>query len=295
MKILIVGLVDNPQLDRLKQEAKKKGHQLDGCYTSDLIIKTSNQEFTPFLKSKDITSYDLIYLWAISKRRWEWYTVARYLNQQHKIKIINQKIIDPSYLYYLSPASDYLKQFQNKLPFPKSALVFKPKSVDSIIKDFSFPLIVKNSAGRQGKGVFKVNSIPELKTAILQGSQQDTVPSFVIREFIPNDGDIRIFTIGYKAIGAMKRTPKSGDFRSNISQGGSGTNFDLSSHPQMQQLAEKISQLTKTEIAGVDIMINKKTNKPYILEINPGPQFTGFEKYTKINAAKKIIEYFETI
>ena len=295
MKILIVGLVNNPQLKRLQQEAKKKGHQLDGCYTSDLIITTSNQQFTPILKNKDISSYDLIYLWAIGKRRWEWYTVAQYLHQQNKTKIVNQKIIDPSYLYYLSPAIDYLKQFQNKLPFPKSTIVFKAKAVNSIIKDYSFPLIVKSSAGRQGKGVFKVNSITELKTAILQGSQQDTTPSFVIREFIPNDGDVRIFTVGYKAIGAMKRTPKSNDFRSNISQGGSGANFDLSSNPQIKQLAEKLSQLTQTEIAGVDIMINKETNKPYILEINPGPQFTGFEKYTKINAAQKIIEYFETL
>ncbi len=295
MKILIVGLVKNPQLKRLQQEAKKKGHQLDGCYTSDLTIKTSPQEFTPLLKDKDITSYDLIYLWAISKRRWEWYVTAQYLHQQNKTKIVNQKIIDPSYLYYLSPAIDYLKQFQNKLPFPKSTIVFKAKAVNSIIKDYSFPLIVKSSTGRQGKGVFKVNSITELKTVILQGSQQDTTPSFIIREFIPNDGDIRIFTVGYKAIGAMKRTPKSNDFRSNISQGGSGANFNLSSNPQIKQLAEKLSQLTQTEIAGVDIMIDKETNKPYILEINPGPQFTGFEKYTKINAAQKIIEYFETL
>ena len=295
MKILIVGLVKNPQLDRLKQEAEKKGHQLEGCYSSDLIIKSSPQEFTPFLKDKDITSYDLIYLWAISKRRWEWYTTAHYLHQKHNTKILNQKIIDPSYLYYLSPASDYLKQTQNKLPFPKSAIVFNAKSVDSIIKDFSFPLIVKDSIGRQGKGVFKVNSIIELKTAILQNSQQDNTSSFVIREFIPNDGDIRIFTVGYKTIGAMKRTPKPNDFRSNISQGGSGENFDLSSHPKIKQIAEKLSQLTKTEIAGVDIMIHKQTKQPYILEINPGPQFTGFEKYTKINAAEKIIEYFETL
>lgn len=295
MKILIVGLVNNPQLDRLKQEASKKGHQLDGCYSSDLTITTSPQQFTPLLKNKNLTSYDLIYLWAISKRRWEWYTTAHYLHQKHNTKIVNQKILDPSYLYYLSPASDYLKQFENQLPFPKSTIVFKAKSVDHIIKDYTFPLIVKNSNGRQGRGVFKVNSITELKTAILQGSQQNTSPSFIIREFIPNDGDIRVFTIGYQAIGAMKRTPKSDDFRSNISQGGSGASFNLSSHPQVKNIAEKLSRLTQTEIAGVDIMLHKKTNQPYILEINPGPQFTGFEKYTGTNAAQKIINYFESL
>lgn len=295
MKILIVGLVNNPQLDRLKQEAEKKGHQLDGCYSSDLTITTSPKRFAPSIKDKNILSYDLIYLWAISKRRWEWYTVAQYLHQKKGTKIVNQKILDPSYLYYLSPASDYLKQFQNQLPFPKSTIIFKAKAVNSIIENYSFPLIVKGSTGRQGKGVHKVNSITELKTAILQGSQQNPSSSFIIREFIPNNGDIRIFTIGYKAIGAMKRTPKSGDFRSNISQGGSGENFDLSKHPQVQQIAEKLSRLTQTEIAGVDVMLHQKTNQPYILEINPGPQFTGFEKYTQTNAAQKIIEYFESL
>jgi len=296
MNILIVGLVNNPQLKRLQQEGQKKGHQVDGCYTSDLIITTSPKEFTPLLKNnRDLTSYDLIYLWAIGKRRWEWYTAVQYLHQKHQTKIINQKILDPSYLYYLSPASDYLKQFEHQLPFPKSTIVFKAKSVDHIIKDYTFPLIVKNSNGRQGRGVFKVNSITELKTAILQGSQQNTSPSFVIREFIPNDGDIRVFTVGYQAIGAMKRTPKSGDFRSNISQGGSGSTFDLSSHPQVKTIAEKLSQLTQTEIAGVDIMLHQKTKEPYILEINPGPQFTGFEKYTGTNAAEKIIDYFESL
>jgi glutathione synthase/RimK-type ligase-like ATP-grasp enzyme len=29
------------------------------------------------------------------------------------------------------------------------------------------------------------------------------------------------------------------------------------------------------------------------LEINPSPQFEGFEKYTGVNVGEKIIEYFE--
>ena len=293
MKILIVGLVKNEQLKRLQEEGQKRGHLVEGCYTSELVIQASNQNFKPSLRGKSLTKYDLIYLWTVGKRRWEWYITANYLNQEHSTKIVNSKIIDPSYLYYLSPASEYLKQTENKIPYPQSAVIFDSQSVNSVISSFNFPLIIKTSTGRQGKGVFKVNSVSELEEIIKQN--QETSPSFIIREFIPNNGDIRIFTVGYQAIGAMKRTPKGDDFRSNISQGGAGTKFDLSKNPRVKEIAEKLSRLTKTEIAGVDIMLHQKTKKPYVLEINPGPQFTGFEKYTNGNAALAIIKYFEDL
>ena len=154
-------------------------------------------------------------------------------------------------------------------------------------------MIIKTAEGRQGKGVFKVDSKVELEKAVEELPQES--PAFVVREFIPNDGDIRIFTIGYKAIGAMKRTPREGDFRSNISQGGSGEPYELDKYPEIKELAEKVSKITKTEIAGVDIIIHKETGKPYILEVNPGPQFTGLEKYTGVNAAGEIIKYFEKL
>jgi len=293
MNILIVGVKNNPQLDRLVEEGEKRGHKVTGCLSSELTIIAQNDKFEATLREKPLTEYDLFYLWAYSKRRWEWLTALDYLKRKNKFVVVNQKVLDPSYLYLLSPAADYLKQYDDKLPFPKSAILSSPKSVSSVLSNFEFPLIVKRAAGRQGKGVFKVESKEGLIKSLEDLPQGN--PNFVIREFIPNDGDIRVFTVGYKAIGAMKRTPKEGDFRSNISQGGSGAKFDLESNPEVRKLAEHLSEVTRTEVAGVDIILHSKTKKPYILEINPGPQFTGFEEYTGGNAAGEIIKYFETL
>ncbi|MBI1863945.1 ATP-grasp domain-containing protein [Candidatus Woesebacteria bacterium] len=292
MKILIVGLTKGIQFERLSEEGKKRGHEVLGSLSSDLIIDTSTNEFKPILTGHDLSSYNLVYS-LTSKRRWEWYTAFLYLAEKYKTIIVNKKVIDPTYNYFLTPAIDYLRQTQNNFQYPRSFLFFSIKFLDNFSGEFKFPIIIKRSDGRKGKGVFKANDMNELKaraSEILKSSL-----SFVVREFIPNDGDIRVFCVGYRAVGAMKRTPKIGEFRSNISQGGMGSNFDLNSRADVRELAESVAAVVRTQIAGVDIMINKETDKPYILEVNPAPQFEGLEKYTSVNAALEIIKYFETL
>ena len=291
MKFLIVGLVKSPLLARLVVEGEKRGHSVDGCYVSELTVVASNTEFTPTLRGKSL-DYDLVALWSLGKRRWEWYVTAEFLNDTKDTVIVNSKVVDKSYNLYLSPLSSYLKQMNENIPFPKSAAIFSKLSIPSIIGSFAFPVIVKSSQGRQGRGVFKADDLRALNQNV--GELENAKEAIIVREFIPNDGDIRVFTVGYKAIGAMKRTPPAGDFRSNISVGGEGEYFDLDENPEIKNLAEKASKITKTEIAGVDIMIHKETGKPYILEVNPGPQFTGLEKYAGVNAAAEIVKYFES-
>lgn len=290
MKILIAGLVKNIQVKRIREEGLKRGHLVDGCYAEDLAIYADSQNFKPRLFGKDITNYDLIYL-LVSKRRWEWYTVVLYLRKKYNTIIVNKKNVEPTYPIFLTPASDYLRLCEKSLPFPKSAVIYSSKVFDLVESKFKYPLIIKPTSGRQGKDVYKVtdkNMLVKITNGILKKSI-----AVVVREFIPYDQDIRVFTVGYKAIGAMRRIPPKGDFRANISLGGVGENFDLSKSEGVRILAEKASRITKTEIAGVDIVLEKQTGKPYILEINPGPQFEGFEKYTNVNAAFEIIKYFE--
>ena len=293
MKVLIVGLVKNPQFLRIKEEGEKRGHQIEGCYVSELTVYSDSTTFTPTLRDKSFEGYDLLYFWALGKRRWEWYAASEFINKTYGVIIVNKVVIDPTENYSPTPLISFWKQYENKLPFPASVLLFSNKSVEGVIDKFKFPVIVKGSTTHKGKGVFLANTKAEIESIIKEN--KEISPSFIIREFIPNDGDIRVFTVGYRAIGAMKRIPPEGDFRSNISLGGRGENFDLSLRDDVRDLAEKVSEVTKTEIAGVDIILHKETNKPYILEVNPGPQFTGFEKYTGINAAGEIVKYFEEL
>lgn len=291
MKFLIVGLKENEQFLRVQEEAQKRGHVVDGCFTSELVIVAEKGGFSPTLRGNSLEDYDLIYLWTVGGRRWEWYTAALYLNQKLGTKIVNNKAIDPAYNYYLTPVIDFLKQTQSNINYPKTAVISHIKSLETVIGEFNFPCVVKLAGGSKGRGVQLATNEDELRSMVRESLEQSQAA--VIREFIPNDGDIRVFTVGYKTIGAMKRTPKQGEFRSNISIGGTGSEFDINKYPQVKELAEKMSKIMATEIAGVDIMLHKDTGVPYVLEINPGPQFTGLEKYTHTNAAEEIVKYFE--
>lgn len=297
MKFLIAGLSEKSKLyPRLKEEAEKQGHTTQRLPLSTLNIVAENSKFSFNTPDINISSFDLLCIYTISKRRKpDWYF---YLNHLYKNKII--PIIDEKYAkdkaLYLTSAIDYYLQYKNKLPFPKTQIFFTSHMIDDVLKNFSFPFILKVSAPKmdsQGRGVFLINNRDQLLR--ITAKYESIANRFTAREFIPNDGDIRIFTVGYKAVGGMYKRPPKGSFKNNISQGATAEKFDIKSpeNQEIIQIAEKLSALMEIEIAGVDIMIHKETKKPYILEINSAPQFTGLEYYTDYNIAEAIIKYFE--
>lgn len=292
MRILVVGLVKGKQITRFKQEAEKLGHQLEGCHATELTITSSGDSFLPTLRDRELNSYNLIYLCTGIEmaKRFEWYAVADYLHSKYNTQFVNEATINPEYRYYPHASWFFLQQFEASIPFPKTVTFYNSQSLKYASSIISFPAILKLADIHKGKGVFKVNSQEEAKKVV----KENPSLSYLLREFIPNDGDIRVFTVGYKAIGAMKRLPAEGEFRSNISIGGHGEPFDLETNAEVKDIAEKISAKCGIEVAGVDIIIDQRTERPYVLEVNVGPQFEGLEKYTNTNAAMEIIKYFES-
>jgi len=291
MNILIIGKVTSGQTDRLKEEGQARGHSVDNVSSRSLVIDVSASSFNPYIKGVDISRFDLVYLLTVGDRKWEWYLAMKHFAKVHNIVVVERKMVDTSTKIFFTPNAELLKQVENGISFPRSVTVMETRGLGEVLRGFEFPVVLKVGSLQRGLGVFKAEDLRGLMGIMKKHSDQSV---FMVREFIPNDGDIRVFTVGYKAIGAMRRLPPPGDFRSNISRGGSGEPFDLAANPEVASIAEKMSDLNETEIAGVDIVLRKQTGDPYVLEINRGPQFRGLEEYTGINAALEIIKYFES-
>lgn len=169
---------------------------------------------------------------------------------------------------------------ENGLPHPLTMKVpalphitpMKQDFLDMVESVFTYPMVVKDEHGEEGKGVILVHDRSELDAAI-----PDDYPSCIIQEFIDSSFgvDARIFVVGGRVPLAVKRTNDNGDFRSNTATGGSMERYELTDVEEA--LALKVGELLPDSSMSVDIMW-KRDGSPIICEFNGNPNFGSFKK-----------------
>lgn len=172
---------------------------------------------------------------------------------------------------------------------PKTLLVKHPINANLVEKEIGFPAVVKIMAGSYGKGVYQVTSKSRFVDFIDFAHGINTDEAIIVQEYIdthPGE-DLRVFVVGGKVLGAMKRSAKDGSFKANISRGGEGVAYELT--PQIEKIALKVCKSLELEVAGVDLLFGK--DGFLVCEANSAPGFKGFEQATGIDVAKAIIDY----
>lgn len=162
--------------------------------------------------------------------------------------------------------------------------------VDDLIKMVGgAPLVIKLLEGTQGIGVVLAETKKAASSVI--EAFYGLGNNILIQEYIKESRgtDIRVFVIDGKVVGAMKRTAKEGEFRSNLHRGGSASLIKLSKMERETALsAAKELGLT---VCGVDMLPSDRG--PLVLEVNSSPGLEGIEKATEKDIATKIIGFLE--
>lgn len=156
---------------------------------------------------------------------------------------------------------------------------------DKIASEIGFPVIVKESYGSMGKGVYKTNDRQELLVLI---EKVKTKPH-LFQEYIGfNSGvDTRIIVVGGKAVACMERRNLD-DFRSNIAVGGKG----VAVMPPVNfiKTAERCADIIGLDYCGVDLLTDA-CGEPVVCEVNSNAFFEGIEAVTGVNVAKSYAEH----
>jgi len=194
-------------------------------------------------------------------------------------------------VYRATKAFQYWRLLSNNLPvspFIYGSLDLLYRKADLL----GFPLVVKRSEGWQGKQVYLIKNKRSLRE-FCQTHQSGEVRSgryYIAQKFIANDGDYRILVLGNQILGVIKRKrTKKNEFRNNISLGGVAQKAVLPD--RVLKMAVKAASVCEIGVAGVDVVLDKKSDQPFILEVNRSPQFEGFMKATEINVPKAILQY----
>ncbi len=181
------------------------------------------------------------------------------------------------------------KLAEEKLPTVLTALSISPLVVEKISREFSFPLVLKLISGFAGKGVMRVENGAQLKSIL------DTVHLF--EEYIAtqkyvegHSSDVRCYVFGEKVL-TVKRVGAKGDWRANISRG--GTAKIIRGPKAMQEAAVRAAKTLGFEICAVDFIQTKAVKEGFvIIEANfqPGP----FRKFLGNRVPMEMMQYIRS-
>ncbi|MBX5480554.1 MAG: RimK family alpha-L-glutamate ligase [Myxococcaceae bacterium] len=177
---------------------------------------------------------------------------------------------------------------QSGIDVPRTVMARDRHNISQLIEEVGgLPAIIKLIRGTQGVGVMIAQSLAEVQSILDTFSALDQ--DIVLQEFVKESKgrDIRALVLGDRVLGAMRRTARRGEFRSNIHRGGSGKPVKLD--PLWAAEAVKAAQVIGLELAGVDMLETK--DGPKIMEINSSPGWEGLEQATGIDVAGAIIEH----
>ena len=158
---------------------------------------------------------------------------------------------------------------------------------ESIKKGFlKYPFVAKKNLSARGEGVYKITSVNQI------AEYKINFKDYIFQNFVKNDGDFRVLVLGGIALGIIKRTKGSDEFRNNISLG--GTALDMKDLPEAGDLKNKAVSLAskfRLQFCGVDFIFDQEENIYRFMEINSVPQWQGFSAATGVNVAEKVIDY----
>ena len=180
------------------------------------------------------------------------------------------------------------------LSTPTTILVPDEKGVmDAFEKlDTKFPIILKTIQGTKGIGVLFIESEKSLESMTQLLFKIDEEISLILQNFLESDGDVRVMVLNNQIIGSMKREKVKGDFRSNVHLGAKVKEFELTDKEKVDCI--RAAKAVNGTWVGVDFIPaeNREKDGPYILEVNSSPGTEGFDKATKGDVVKDILETF---
>ena len=173
---------------------------------------------------------------------------------------------------------------------PKTVFTNYSKDVGSIVDNVGgAPCIIKLLQGTQGLGVV----LAETKKAAVAVCEafNSLKARVIVQEFIKESRgiDIRAFVVDGRVVGAMKRTGKEGEFRSNLHRGGTAQLIELTHEEEVTAI--KAAKALGLHVAGVDML--QSDRGPLVIEVNSSPGLEGIETATKQDIAGEIIKFIE--
>lgn len=278
-------------VDRFTKEAQSLGLELVPIKYRQLQLHQVGESWDILYKGESLKNFDLFYFRAVGSEL-EWSKLLALFAKDNQIPVSDQYLLDEGALRRFKSVGGVMMANAD-VRYPRTVYVESIKDLQKELQtSWTYPVVVKLSqGGRHGMSTFWLRSETDLAEMIEKSKDKEGKQKrgYLIQEYLPNDGDYRLFVVGYKTLGGFKRAPKEEKVVMNKSVGKSQVLENVPA--DVATLAEKAAKALGVEVAGIDLVRHATTGEPYIIEVNEAPQYRVFEKRTHKNAVKAVLEY----
>ncbi len=148
------------------------------------------------------------------------------------------------------------------------------KHLEQIREVCGYPLIVKDTKGSKGARSVLVDTEEDLVEALASLPKHK---KYLFQRYIPNEYDWGVMVVNDKVVSGEKSYPQMGEFRNNTCNGAQEVFVDSPDDipTQIREMAVRSSRALKLSWSRSDVIVDKDTNIPYLMEVNRLPGLTS--------------------
>lgn len=280
-KLLIISAAENADNIATNDAfVAKLNATANGDYTASwtnyhgvgLRMSAGNIEAFTVADNTPLSAYDAVYFKSYFRHHEQAAAIAEAL-QEHKISYVGSE------LQYYIPAyklTQMARLARGGVTIPQTLYLsiehYEPW-FEAIREELGVPFIFKAIDGSTGDDNYLVQDKTQLHEIVAQNPKLH----FIAQRFVPNESDLRLLVVGGRVrLVIERRRADDSTHLNNTSQGASAALIPIAElDPLLDQLALHAAQLMDRDIAGVDVMVEKGTGLPYVLEVNASPQIAS--------------------
>jgi glutathione synthase/RimK-type ligase-like ATP-grasp enzyme len=157
-------------------------------------------------------------------------------------------------------------------------------TASEVIKNFSYPIILKPQNGNRGENVALINNDKEFSEYISGLRDVSLMAQPYLSDIV---SEFRVVVVGGKSLAVIRKD------RTYSEENSFATGLDVDSlvvDKEVADFAEKAAAIDGLDICGADV-VRVADGKLYLIENNRCPDLATFTNITKVNVGNKIVDF----
>lgn len=242
---------------------------------SDISFEIQSGKVKVKIGVTDLSKFDLVFVRRAGKYVRFMGAISKYLDYKHV------DFIDPAFREIgmsMDKASSALRLGIKKISMPNTYFCFRSeilKNKEKIIKNLGLPIIAKAINSQRNKNIYILKKIDDFEKLLKRSNvRTHSGKEFIFQKFVDIEKEFRLLIMGGKVVVLEQKSVRN--YKKikveYLDPNEPSVFLKLNSACQeIHKIALKSAKTLNLDVAGVDIAVEKKTGKNFLIEVNKGP------------------------